>query len=141
MKLVERSLEWSAVNGSLGSLGGAMLWKPEGPGMEKWVAGGGGRPSVDQVQAVAGQPGVYKTLPGFPMPATAAVGDSLTYMLRQAHTVAIGNSSKVVMEDVTTLTTLGLNFCEETHQQSPRQLCRWEEPILKAITADISNHS
>ena len=46
------------------------------------------------------------------MPANAAVGDSLTYMLRQAHTVAIGNSSKVVMEDVTTLTTLGLNFYE-----------------------------
>lgn len=112
LKLVDRSLNWSVVDGRLGGIGGAMLWKPEGPGMEKWVAGSGGRPSPDQVQQVPGQPNVFKTLSGFPMPANAAVGDSLTYMLRQAHTVAIGNSSKVVMEDVTTLTTLGLNFYE-----------------------------
>lgn len=112
LKLVDRSLNWSAVDGALGSIGGAMLWKPEGPGMDKWVTGSGRRPRTDQLEHVPGQPGVFKTLSGFPMPANAAVGDSLTYMLRQAHTVAIGNSSKVVMEDVTTLTTLGLNFYE-----------------------------
>jgi hypothetical protein len=112
LKLVERSLNWSALDGKYGSVGAAKLWKSEGPGMGKWVAGGGGRPQIGQVQQVAGKRSVFKTISGFPMPASAAVGDSLTYMLRQAHTVAIGNSSKVVLEDITTLTTLGLNFYE-----------------------------
>ena len=109
LQLVDRSLDWGFLNNSLGLLGAGDLWK--GIGAAKWVAGRGGKPTPAQVKQVGGER-EYETLPGFPMPAGAAVGDSLTYMLRQAHTVAIGNSSRVTMEDITTLTTLGLNFYE-----------------------------
>jgi hypothetical protein len=43
---------------------------------------------------------------------SAEVGDAVTYMLRQAHTVVIGNSTRVVVQDVTVYSSKGLNFYE-----------------------------
>jgi hypothetical protein len=111
LKLIERSLDFEFLNGSLGPMSQDGLWT--GEGAEKWITARGPVPTAEQVKPI-GSPGdrLYETCCGYKMIPTAAVGDSLTAMLRQAHTVAIGNSSRVTMEDVTTLTTLGLNFYE-----------------------------
>jgi hypothetical protein len=109
LQLINRSLHF-AYNGSFGPLTQHWHWK--GVGEQKWVAGQATMPTHEQVKPVAGQDGLYETCCGFTLPASAEVGDSLTSMLRQAHTVVVGNSSRVTLEDVTTLTTLGLNFYE-----------------------------
>lgn len=106
-QLVQRSLDFMALNGSLGPIAQSWLWT--GQGDKKWATGRVRMPASSQLRQV--QPGVYVTEPGFPG-MNAKVGDSVTYMLRQAHTYVIGNSSNVTSEDVTTLSALGLNFYE-----------------------------
>ena len=103
-----RSLDFSALNGSYGPIVQPWLWS--GAGADRWVNRSLALPALDTLKRVDNK--TYVTLPGFPQMPDAKVGDAVTYMLRQAHTYVVGNSSNVTSEDVTVYSAKSLNFYE-----------------------------
>ena len=107
-KLGVRSLGFEALDGRFGPITQPWLWR--GTGADRWVKGRVGMPAPGSAKETG--TGTWVSSASFPLMPDVQVGDAVTYMLRQAHTYVIGNSSRVTTEDVTVYSSKSLNFYE-----------------------------